>query len=357
VTRGPSVFAVEDTSAQVSWRGGVIDVSGLTPATTARVHVDLDGTGADVAITTLAPPPGRELTRIATVNDVHIGQGRFGLFDSMHEPPNEVPHAVRCLQSAVRDALAWGAQLIVVKGDLTERSRPAEWELVGEVLGHLPVPIAVVPGNHEVSRSRPTDAQPALARQGLHLVHGVEVIDLPGLRLILVDSTLTDHRHGRIGHLQDVIVRRAARAPGTVLVAMHHNLQRTPRPRYWPPGIPAPESRQFLRALRAANPRSLVTTGHTHRHRRHDWDGVTWTEIGSTKDFPGTWAGYVAHAGGIRQVVRRVSDPSVLPWLDATRKAYLRVWGHWSPGKLDDRCFTIAWPDPLRPAPGRPPGV
>jgi hypothetical protein len=207
------------------------------------------------------------------------------------------------------------------------------------------VPIAVVPGNHEVTRRRPTDAQPALARQGLHLVHGVEAIDVPGLRVLLVDTTITDEHHGRVGHLQDVIVRRAARAPGTVLVAMHHNLQRYRWPTFWPPGIPGPESRAFLRALHAANPRSLVTTGHTHRHRRHDWEGVTWTEVGSTKDYPGTWTGYVAHEGGIRQVVRRVSDPSVLPWLDETSKAYLHVWSHWSPGTLDDRCFTVTWPD------------
>lgn len=338
----PAVFAVEDTSAQISWRGGVADVSGLTPGATARVRIDaLD---RDIEVTALLAPPGRELSRIATINDVHVGQDRFGIFGNMHEPAADVPHSVRCLQSALRDALAWGAQLLVVKGDITERSRPAEWEQVGAVLGHSPVPIAVVPGNHEVKRSRPADAQPALARQGLHLVHGVEAIDIPGLRVLLVDTTIINEHHGRVAHLQDVITTRAARAPGTVLVAMHHNLQRFRWPTYWPPGIPGPESHAFLRALRAANPRSLVSTGHTHRHRRHDWDGVTWTEVGSTKDYPGTWTGYVAHEGGIRQVVRRVSDPSVLPWLDETRKAYLRIWGRYSPGRLADRCFTVTWP-------------
>jgi hypothetical protein len=41
--------------------------------------------------------------------------------------------------------------------------------------------------------------------------------------------------------------------------------------------------------------------------------------------------------------VRRVSDPACLPWLDHTARAGGGFWGMWSPGELDDRCFTIAW--------------
>jgi hypothetical protein len=72
-------------------------------------------------------------------------------------------------------------------------------------------------------------------------------------------------------------------------------------------------------------------------------DPVPWSEVGSTKDFPGGWAGYAVHEGGVRQVVRRVSAPDVLPRLEHTRRAALGVWQHWSPGRLTDRCFTIPW--------------
>ena len=38
-----------------------------------------------------------------------------------------------------------------------------------------------------------------------------------------------------------------------------------------------------------------------------------------------------------------ISDPSTLPWLEHTRRAAMGAWAHWSPGRLDDRCFTLPW--------------
>ena len=287
--------------------------------------------------------PGRELCRVATVNDVHIGHRVFGVFGGMHEPPAAVPHAERCLRSAVQDALQWGAQLLIVKGDLTHHSRPGEWAVIGDVLADLPVPVVIVQGNHEVKPARPTEALAGLRRHGLHLVEDLEVVDLPGLRVIAADTTIDGQHHGQLAPVQDAVAGAAAGADGAVLVCLHHNLQRHQLPTFWPPGVPGAESRAFLRALRAANPRCLVVTGHTHRHRRHVWEGVTWSEVGSTKDYPGTWAGYVAHERGIRQVVHHVSDPSVQAWLSHTRWAAGGIWGLWSPGRLGDRCFSITW--------------
>ena len=68
------------------------------------------------------------------------------------------------------------------------------------------------------------------------------------------------------------------------------------------------------------------------------------TEVGSTKDHPGTWAGYAVHDGGIRQVVRRVAAPEAIRWTEATRRGYLGLWGGWSAWTLDARCFTHPWP-------------
>ncbi|MEO7556617.1 MAG: metallophosphoesterase [Acidimicrobiales bacterium] len=339
---------MEDNAVQVRWRRGpdgrpgVADFTGLRPGRRHVLRVTALG-GRRVLARTLPTPPGVELSRFATINDVHIGCTYFGLLHAMHEPAHAVPHAVRCLQSAVADAIAWGAELLVVKGDLTHMSRPGEWATVGEVLGNLRVPVVVVPGNHEVKPGRPSEPQPGLARHGLHLVHGVEVIDLRGVRLILVDSTVAERDHGRIAHVADDIARRAERAPDSVVVGMHHNLQRHHVRTLWPPGVPGAESAEFLRKLHAANPRSLVTTGHTHRHRRAVQEGVTVTEVGSTKDYPGTWTGYVVHEGGLRQVVRKVSEPSILPWTEHTRWAVGGLWGLYSPGRLRDRCFSVAW--------------
>jgi 3',5'-cyclic AMP phosphodiesterase CpdA len=259
----------------------------------------------------------------------------------MREPPAPEPHAVRCLRDAVKGALDWGARLLIVKGDVTHRSSHEEWSAVGHELAGVPVPVAVVPGNHDVYELRTADPQPELARNGLHLVHGVEVMDLPGVRILLADTAIPGSNRGRIAGIQDEIARRCARAPGAVVIALHHHIEHHAAPTYLPRGIPADEGRAFLAAVAAANPRAFVTTGHSHRYRLHRDDSVPWSEVGSTKDFPGGWAGYVVHEGGIRQVVRRVSDPSTLPWLDHTRRAALGAWQLWSPGKLEDRCFTL----------------
>jgi hypothetical protein len=155
---------------------------------------------------------------------------------------------------------------------------------------------------------------------------------MPGVRGVLADTTVLESDKGRIAHLASDIARVAARSSGGVLVAMHHYPQRFRWPTFVPSGIPGPESGRFLRSLAAANPSSLVATGHSHRHRRYERFGVTITEVGSTKDFPGSWTGYAVYEGGIRQVVRRVSDPTCLPFLDRTTRAAGGLWGRWSPG-------------------------
>jgi Icc protein len=341
----PWVFAVEPDAVQVTWQHdadghpGVRAFERLEPGAPHRLQIDELDTTIEVA--TMAPPPGEELFRFATFSDTHIGCTYFGFLGRMHEPPAPEPHAVLCLRSAVRDALAWGARLLLVKGDVTHTSAIEEWAAVGQELAGVPVPVAVVPGNHDVHKSRTVDPQEGLALHGLHLVHGVEVMDVPGARLVLADTAIPGSNRGRIAELQDQIVRRCARASGPAVIALHHHIERHALPVYLPRGIPAREGRAFLAAVAAANPRSFVTTGHSHRYRRHRDDPLPWTEVGSTKDFPGGWAGYAVHEGGLRQVVRRVNDPAVLPRLEHTRRAALGAWQHWSPGSLDDRCFTI----------------
>ena len=95
----------------------------------------------------------------------------------------------------------------------------------------------------------------------------------------------------------------------------------------------------------AANPATLIIAGHTHRNRRYPVGGLTVAEVGSTKDYPGQWAGYSVYEGGIRQVVFRVAEPSAIAWTESTRRVLGGIWGWWSPGRLSDRCWTLEWPN------------
>lgn len=358
------VFSVEPTVAQISFRhldpgilrvaidgrptepidhdGGprVVEVDGLTPGSSSEVTVTAStGDRRRFEVATPAELPGPELGRFATISDVHLGGDDFGVHRTMSEPGAN--HA--STSAAIAELVKWGAQLLVVKGDLVNVPRPGTWDLAAQMLGDIGIPVVIIPGNHDVSRHGTIDSFAHAARAGLDLRRGTSVIDLEGLRLVLFDSTF----HGRIlgtwKRSTTDVCDAVASTPGAAMVLTHHHPQPARLPTFLPIGIPAPEARRFAESVRRANPDVWGTSGHTHRYRRHLLGGLTWSETGSPKDFPGGWAGYVVHESGVRQVVRRVSDPTRLRWLDRTAAAAGGSWGHWAPGRLSDRCFSVRW--------------
>lgn len=319
-------FAVEPGTAQVIERttGGVV----------AR----------DVPHEGLAPPPGEELFRFATVNDVHIGLERFGFLPTVHDPLDLAePPSERCLRAAVVEAVAWGAQLLVAKGDITQRGLYDEAATASRLLAAGSVPVDALAGNHEVQRGH-EDVAAAFAARGIDLVRdGVRVRDVPGLRLVLFDSSKPGKHTGTYRRFADDVVDAAAESDGPAFLLTHHQPQPLPVPHHWPPGVPSFEANRFIDRVTAVNPRVFMSTGHTHRHRRHGRGAMVITEVGSPQHYPGTWAGYVVHEGGIRQVVRRVAAPAAIAWTEATGRSVLRVWKRWSTGGIADRCFSHVW--------------
>jgi hypothetical protein len=133
-------------------------------------------------------------------------------------------------------------------------------------------------------------------------------------------------------------------SPGAAFLGMHHYLQRFRFPTIYPPGIPGPQARSLLDTVVAANPATFVSCGHSHRNRRRRHGPLVVTEVGATMHYPGTWAGYAVHEGGIRQVVRRVAQPEALAWTERSKEALLGWWGVWSRGRRSQRCFSHTWP-------------
>ena len=317
-------------------------IDGLHPDTALDVAVD----GRRRARTrTLPPPPGRELTRIATVSDVHVGDGwSFGMLPTVHDrrPGPETP-VVRASRAAVEELTAWRPALLVAKGDLTHHGHADEWRGVADLLTGTGLPVVATVGNHDVT-SGAVDGRPAMTDAGVELaLRGVVVRDLPGIRVVAVDATMPGRHAGSFRASGAALLEAVGDTDGPVLVAVHHQFQRLPFPTHWPPGVLGPESGRFLRKLARANRNVVVTSGHTHRNRVRPLHGVLVTEVGSPKDHPGAWGGYVVHEGGIRQVVRRVTRPDAVRWTEDTRRALFGIWGRWSPGRLEDRCFTHHW--------------
>lgn len=363
---GPVVFAIEDDGAQLSWRHlpqgdvtiacgpstvrfesdggpGLHDIDGLLPGHPYTATISTRDGQEAVTFRTLPRPAGEELFRFATMSDLHLGRTSFGVRHTMREPDSVVPHPIRCGRSAIDGLLAWGAQRVVVKGDFVDSNSTTTWELARQLMADLPVPWSAIPGNHELAHGGQGAFQLA-ADHGVDLVRDVEAIDVPGLRLVLMNSAIEDVDVGRWGHLQDATCAAVGSTTDPAMLLVHHHPQAMPIPTHFPPGIDSVSARRFLLAVQRANPRVMGTSGHTHRHRFRTPVGIPWSEVGSTKDFPGTWAGYVVHEGGVRQVVRRVADPGCLEWLDRTRHAAGGLWALWSPGRLTDRCFTHMWP-------------
>lgn len=409
-----SVFAVEDTAAQLTWDAlpapevsievgaavaavsapppawlyrvgraprplkadgvggpGALTVEGLAPATTYDVCVAGPGLPRRrvARLRTLAPPPGQLLTKLATVSDLHIGEGHFGALGTIEDrippagddgalPGGWEPHPLRCARAAMAEAAGWGADLLVVKGDLTSDSEPAEFHEVGRLLAAAPLAVVACLGNHDV-RHRVAGAD-ILAEHGVTVAAGPAAYDRPGVRVVVGHSPRPRRKRGHVGDDQRSGLARlvagagagagggalggGAGAGGGALVFLHHQVELSYWRRAYPPGLPAQDALPLLRALAAANPRTLVSGGHTHRCRRSRYGPLVITQVGSTKDYPGVWAGYAVHEGGIRQVVRRVADPSSLAWTEATANALGGLWGRWAAGRLGDRCFTHPWP-------------
>ena len=365
---GLDVFAVEDTTAQLVWSqlgpgavevtagrfrtvvdhpggAGAVEIRGLAPGATQGVVVRAPtGEVHRRRVRTLPAPPGDELFRFATVNDLHLGRGEHGLRGHLpHGDREAANHPFTAAVDAIAEALDWGAQLLVAKGDICDESHDWTWEQAAKLLADVPVPVALLPGNHDTGRLRSLDPVAGATRHGLTLTRGIDHVDVPGLRVVLVDSARDGIGWGQVARHADAAASLARDAEGGVFVATHHQAQRFPFPTYWPHGIPGPEAGRFARAVVSANPRAMASSGHTHRCRVRGVAGLTWSEVAATNHFPAVWAGYRVFEGGLMQVVRRTATPGTLAWSEHTRDALRGIWALWATGTLSDRCFTLRW--------------
>ena len=189
-------FAIDDRSVQVVWGrapagpvrvvtraaggapnevvvvgedgpGGVV-VDGLEPG--VELSVDVEAARSErrhLQVRTLVAPPGQLLSRVATVNDLHVGSVTFGLLHTMVDRSGHPePTAQRCARRALRDATDWGADLLVLKGDVTNFGWHSQWAAVRRLVTGTGLPTVLTAGNHDVEIRREIDMADALAGPG-----------------------------------------------------------------------------------------------------------------------------------------------------------------------------------------------
>ncbi len=375
LSEGRHTLAVGNHTTTVDHPGGpgAATVEGLEPHT--HYEATLRDKRAHVVATTRfhtgRRPRGAELFRFATISDLHLGHQTHRASQLRERAAAHIPHrsgtrhpdgsdagrdgserttmlpgddrAFRCARAAIDEAIEWGAQLIVVKGDICEETVAETWDLAAALLGDLDVPVLAVAGNHDTGALRQFDPFDGAAQRGLHLTRGVEHLDVDGLRMVMADSTLPGSGWGDLARHAEQVAQLAAEADRGTFVATHHQAQRFSVPLYWPHGIPGPNARSFARAVRSASRAVLVSSGHTHRNRHRRVAGLDWSEVAATSHFPASWGGYTVHEGGLEQTVRRITDPTTLEWSQRSRRMLGGTWALWSTGSMHDRCFTLDW--------------
>ena len=311
---------------------------GLRPGTTYDLH--------GVTCTTLTPPPGELLSRIATVNDVHFGEVECGRIDDHTQGPilrgadGQPPYPETMNRAAVREIAALAPDAVIVKGDLTSDGRPTEYAAFEACYSSLGSKLHTVRGNHDGYRGQTQYA-------------GDRWIELPGIAIALLDTAVAGRANGDLAGSQiEWLDTHLAGADRPVLVMGHHqqwirNSADSHRSLgYF--GI-VPDASDALAEVFARRPTALAyTAGHTHRHRvRHMPCGAPSIEIGCVKDFPGSWAEYRVYEGGVLQIVHRISEPAALAWSERCRHLYSDFgldYASYAMGRLEDRCCNI----PLR---------
>lgn len=154
------------------------------------------------------------------------------------------------LQAAVRSLLALDPlpDAVVVTGDLADSAAPAEYERVRELLEPLPMPLHMLPGNHD-------------DRAAVGASYAVRV---GALRLVACDTTIPGRDDGELDLAW--LEAELAEEPDTpTIVAMHHPPILTGIGGLDAIGLP-PGTRAGLAALLERSPQvRRVIAGHVHR--------------------------------------------------------------------------------------------
>jgi predicted phosphodiesterase len=311
----------------------------------ARYELQVDGVPASdllpATVTTLDAPPGRHLTTVATVNDVHFGEVECGLLGTLEEvgpsfrsEPGEDPYPEVMNRGAIGEIEALDPAAVVVKGDLTNLGSDEEYEAFLGAYTQLGVRMHHVRGNHDAMISAEIAAT------------GPFEVELPGVTLAVLDTVRPGHENGRIPEAQFTwLDDLAAASTKPVLVFGHHHPwdpnSATRSETYF--GINPDDSDALCALITRRESIAGYFAGHTHRTRVRRFPqarNVPVVEIACVKDYPGAWAEYRIHEGGYTQLTRRIAHPDAMAWTEKTRGMFAGLYRDYALGSLADRCFT-----------------
>ncbi|MEP6562631.1 MAG: metallophosphoesterase [Nakamurella sp.] len=228
-------------------------------------------------------PDGGPLDRpthvIAHLSDTHLTSAGVNY--------NQVLDSGAALDRAVavlRESVAGGRRLdaVLVSGDLTDSGDPAAYRRLAAAVNSLPSgptqPIFVT-GNHDIRTE--------FHRELLHRSDTdgpiLQVHDVGGLRVIVLDSTIPGAGHGRLtaAHLSELRAELTHPAPAGTIVTLHHAPVPPPSPLLSYFALESGSRRALAQAVQGTDVR-LILAGHHHLAQSAMLGGIQVAVAGST---------------------------------------------------------------------------
>ena len=159
------------------------------------------------------------MTTLVQLSDLHIrapGQLAYGRI-------NTAPYLITAVQSVLN--LRQRPDAVVITGDLTDFGRAAEYAHLAELLAPLPMPVYLLPGNHDdrgqLRRSFAQHNYLGTSDAAAPIDYAVQI---GGLMLLALDTTVPGHSHGSLGaeQLDWLASQLSSCTSQPVVIAMHH---------------------------------------------------------------------------------------------------------------------------------------
>jgi 3',5'-cyclic AMP phosphodiesterase CpdA len=161
--------------------------------------------------------PPTHVCIVCQISDMHVmagGRLACGIVDT-------AAHLQRCIAHIL--ALKQRPDIVVMTGDLTDAGRPEEYALLRELIAPLPMPVYLMPGNHD-EREALRAAFPKHTYLGQCPPYIQYSIDDHALRIVAIDTVVPGKAHGELCEARLAWLARtlAALPQHPTLLLMHH---------------------------------------------------------------------------------------------------------------------------------------